>query len=135
MTILKNHKFKFAGILLAGTILLGMANSANALDISIGAVRVQLPNGQVLSINDGDNWYHDQRVVAYKRYYYDPARRVYVVYNDNNPPRGWQRYHNHDVGYRRPHPQPHAPNRNHGPQGGRPDHGNHGHDDNGHDHH
>ena len=47
-------------------------------------VRVRLPSGQTITLDDGNNWYRDERVVAYKRYYYDPNDRVYVVYNDDD---------------------------------------------------
>lgn len=76
-----------AGIALGAALLLPLAANAQVLE----NVRVRLPSGQVITINDGNDWYHDQRVVTYKRYYYDPHDRVYVVYNDDH-----DRYHHDD---------------------------------------
>ncbi len=55
------------------------------------SVRVRLPSGQVITVDDGNDWYRDARVVKYKRYYYEPRQRVYVVYNDDD-------HHHHDKG-------------------------------------
>lgn len=60
------------------------ATSANAQVLE--SVRVRLPSGQVITVDDGDHWYRDTRVVSYKRYYYEPRERVYVVYNDDHHP-------------------------------------------------
>lgn len=47
-------------------------------------VRVRLPSGQVITVDDGEHWQRDTRIVTYKRYYYEPRERVYVVYNDDH---------------------------------------------------
>ncbi|RYG60533.1 MAG: hypothetical protein EON60_06865 [Alphaproteobacteria bacterium] len=62
-----------------GLSLLAGAASAQTLE----HVRVRLPSGQTITVDEGSNWYRDERVVVYKRYYYDPRDRVYVVYNDD----------------------------------------------------
>lgn len=66
------------------TPLLFNALSVNAAALGLESARVRLPNGQVVTIDDGRNWYQDERVVVYKRYYYEPRERVYVVYNDDD---------------------------------------------------
>lgn len=63
-----------------GLALLAGAASAQTLE----HVRVRLPSGQTITVDDGANWYRDSRVVTYKRYYYEPRERVYVVYNDDD---------------------------------------------------
>lgn len=120
---------------LAGTL---AAQPANAqVNVSIGAVRVRLPNGTFISVDNTPDrpWWYDQRVAPYRRYIYDPVQRVYVIHSDayyTRHPR--VRY----VPIERPEPRGHAyghyKNRGHGND----DHGNddHGHDnDRGHGRH
>lgn len=67
-------------------VITGMAAATAAQAQVLESVRVRLPNGQVISIDDGDRrWWRDDRVVMYSRYYYDPADRVYVI-QENPPP-------------------------------------------------
>ncbi|MBI1309154.1 MAG: hypothetical protein GC129_04805 [Proteobacteria bacterium] len=77
---------------LAYTALAGVAMAvallpvAHAASLSLEAVRVRLPDGQLLTLDDGDSWWRDPRVVAYNRYYYEPREREYVVYDERHPP-------------------------------------------------
>jgi P pilus assembly chaperone PapD len=67
---------------LAGTL---AAQPANAqVNVSIGTVRVRLPNGTYLSLGNTPDrpWWYDSRVAPYRRYIYDPVQRVYVVHSD-----------------------------------------------------
>jgi hypothetical protein len=81
MNLRQTYKIGVTATLLALPLVLG-ATGASAQTLEIA--RVRLPSGQVITIDDGHNWYQDQRVVTYKRYYYEPRERVYVVYNDDN---------------------------------------------------
>ena len=71
-----------AGIMFAAT-----AN-ANA-QVVTGAMRVQLPNGTVISVANTPQrpWYRDQRVAMYHRYVFDPVQHMYII---------------HDVSYQQP---------------------------------
>lgn len=78
--------------------LLALPLAASASAQTLETVRVRLPNGQLLSL-DNDHWQSDQRVVVYKRYYYEPQERVYVVYNDDDDYRGHHYKHKKDKGH------------------------------------
>lgn len=82
------HSLLAAAVLFGG---IAAAGSASAADLN---VRVRLPNGTFLSLDDGPSrpWYADRRVSVYDRYYYDPAQRVYVVYDDRHPPKNWRQW-------------------------------------------
>lgn len=47
-------------------------------------IRVRLPNGQYLSLDNGEErpWYRDPRVSEYRNWYWDAPNRVYVVKDD-----------------------------------------------------
>lgn len=89
-----NILMKRHALLGLATLTLAMASgAAMAQSISIGDVRVRLPNGESITIGDDyDHWYRDPRVVAYDHYYYDPDYRGYVVYDNDHPPE-WVRKH------------------------------------------
>ncbi|TKW60637.1 MAG: hypothetical protein DI628_06985 [Blastochloris viridis] len=76
-------KLTLSGLLVASS-LASLIIAASAQAQVLESVRVRLPTGQVITVDDGNNWYRDTRVVKYKRYYYEPRERVYVVYNDDD---------------------------------------------------
>ena len=81
--------------LLAAAMLAGAVAAASPASAATFAdIRVMLPNGTYLNLNDTPDrpWYRDRRVTVYDRYYYDAGRRVYVVYDDRHPPRHWKRW-------------------------------------------
>ena len=55
-------------------------------------VRVLMPSGEVIVVANPVNapWWQDERVAAYRTYYYEPDKQYYVIYNEHSRP--WSKW-------------------------------------------